>query len=66
VEDVARAHGAEVDFVDIGGTPELEARFRELIPVVEIDGQLAFTYFVDAEALDQRLRAVPPASTKRP
>jgi hypothetical protein len=66
VEDVARAHRAEVDFVDIGGTPELEARYRELIPVVEIDGQLAFTYFVDAEALDQRLRAVPPARTKRP
>ena len=35
--------------------PELEARFRELLPAVEIDGELAFTYFVDADALRARL-----------
>ena len=43
--------------VDIGGSPELEAADRESIPVVEIDGERAFTYFVQAEALRQRLKA---------
>ena len=41
--------------VDIGGDAALEARYRELIPVVEIDGERAFTYFVGAEALRERL-----------
>ena len=43
--------------VDIGGDPELEARYRELLPVVEIDGERAFTYFVQPEALRRRLQA---------
>jgi hypothetical protein len=47
--------GFELEVVDIGGEPELEARYREHLPVVEIDGQRAFTYFVDAEALRRRL-----------
>ena len=42
--------------VDIGGSPELEAGYRESIPVVEIDGERAFRYFVRPEALRQRLR----------
>jgi hypothetical protein len=41
--------------VGIDGDPELEARYRELLPVVEIDGQQAFVYFVPAEALRQKL-----------
>ena len=45
----------ELDLVDIGGVSELEARFRELIPVVEIDGATAFTYFVSLEVLLERL-----------
>ena len=45
----------ELDLIDIGARPELEARYRELLPAVEIDGELAFTYFVDADALRQRL-----------
>jgi hypothetical protein len=45
----------ELDIVDIGGDPELEARFRVLLPVVEIDGEQAFTYFVDPAALRERL-----------
>ena len=47
--------GFELALVDIGGVPALEARYRELLPVVEVDGELAFTYFVDAEALRGRL-----------
>jgi hypothetical protein len=47
--------GFELEIVDIGGDPVLEARYRELVPVVEIDGERAFTYFVDADALRSRL-----------
>ena len=46
----------ELDVVDIGGDSELERRYREQLPAVEIDGDLAFTYFVDADALAARLR----------
>ncbi len=45
----------EVELVDIGGDPELEARYREHLPVVELDGERAFTYFVDPDALRARL-----------
>ena len=43
--------------VDIGGDPELERAYRSSIPVVEIDGERAFTYFVQPEALRRRLKA---------
>jgi len=49
--------GFELDVVDIGGRSELEARYRQLLPAVEIGGELAFTYFVDAAALRARLSA---------
>jgi glutaredoxin len=41
--------------VDIEGDPELEARYREWLPVVEIDGERAFTYFVYPDALRAKL-----------
>ena len=44
-----------VEVVDIGGDPELEARYREHLPVIEIDGERAFTHFVDPDALRARL-----------
>ncbi len=47
--------GFELEVVDIDGKPELEARYRELLPAVEVDGELAFTYFVDRAALRSRL-----------
>jgi glutaredoxin len=49
--------GFELELVDIGGKPKLERRYRDHLPVVEIDGQRAFTYFVDPEALRDRLSA---------
>jgi hypothetical protein len=55
LEVVREVCGDEVRLVDIGGDRELEARYRERIPVVEIDGEEAFTYFVDADALRRRL-----------
>ena len=47
--------GTEFEAVDISGDAELETRYRELIPVIEIDGVRAFTYFVQPEALRDRL-----------
>ena len=55
VEEAQAELAFELEFVDIGGQPELETRYRELLPVVEIDGEPAFTYFVDADALRRRL-----------
>jgi glutaredoxin len=45
----------ELEEVDIGGVDELEARYREWLPVVEIDGERAFVYFVDEPALRRKL-----------
>jgi hypothetical protein len=55
VEGLKAQMDFELDVVDIGGRPELESRYRELLPVVEIDGEHAFSYFVDAETLRSRL-----------
>ena len=49
--------GAEFEEVDITGVPELEAAYREWLPVVEIDGQRAFVYYVDPGALRRKLAA---------
>jgi hypothetical protein len=43
--------------VDIGGDPGLEARYREWLPVVEIDGRRAFVYYLDRSAFLRRLDA---------
>jgi hypothetical protein len=48
--------GDGFELVDIGGDAALETAYRESIPVVEIDGERAFTYFVQPEALRERLR----------
>jgi hypothetical protein len=55
VREVQSDLGFELALVDVGGDPDLEARYREHLPVVEIDGERAFTYFVDADALRARL-----------
>jgi len=57
LEIVRSVCGEEFELVDIGGVPELEAAYRDSIPVVEIDGERAFTYFVQPDALRQRLKA---------
>ena len=50
---------AEVDFeleeIDITGVDELERGYRERIPVVLIDGEEAFTFFVHPDGLRRRL-----------
>ena len=47
--------GEPYEAVDITGVPELEERYREWLPVVEIDGVRAFVYYVDEAALRRKL-----------
>jgi glutaredoxin len=57
--EVVREAQAELGFglevVAIDGDPALEAAYREHLPVLEVDGERAFTYFVDPDALRRRL-----------
>jgi hypothetical protein len=46
--------------VDITGDDELEAAYREWIPVVEIDGRRRFTYFVQPDALARAVAQAGP------
>ena len=47
--------GFDLREVDISGDPDLEARYREWLPVVEIDGERAFVYFVDPTGFRRRM-----------
>ena len=47
--------GFELEEIDIGGVAELEERYREWLPVVEIGGERAFVYFVDPDAFRTKL-----------
>ena len=59
VEGAREGLGFTLELVDIGGDPELEARYRERLPVVEIDGEAAFTFFVTPAALRSALELEP-------
>ena len=61
VEAAREELGFELEVVDIGRDPELEARYREWLPVVEIDGERAFTYFVQPDALRRKLAQARPS-----
>ena len=56
--------GFELDEVAIDGDPELEGQYRELIPVVEIDGERVFTYYVHEQALRRRVGAAQTRSSE--
>ena len=45
----------ELDEVDITGDDDLERRYRERIPVILVDGEEAFTFFVHPDGLRRRL-----------
>jgi glutaredoxin len=57
VEEARAELGFELEVVDIDGDPALEGAYREHIPVVEIDGVRAFTYFVEPGAFRARMAA---------
>jgi hypothetical protein len=47
----------EVEEFDITGEPELEARYREWLPVLELDGERICVYRVEEKAIRSRLEA---------
>jgi hypothetical protein len=47
----------DLEEIDIGGDPALEARYREWLPVVEIDGERVFVYYVDPDAFRRKVAA---------
>ena len=53
--DVLDRVGVSYESVDITGDDVLEDRYREWLPVVEIDGARAFVYYVDEAALRRKL-----------
>jgi glutaredoxin len=55
IEKVRAEMPFELEEVDITGDPDLERRYRARIPVVLVDGEEAFTYFVHADGLRQRI-----------
>jgi glutaredoxin len=57
VETVRADTAFELEEVDITGVPELEAAYREWLPVLEVGGERAFVYFVPEDALRRRLAA---------
>ena len=58
VERVSARHGVPVEQVDVSRDPTLFARYGQRIPVVEIDGETLFEFFVDEAVLERRLDRV--------
>ena len=54
--------GFTLEEVTIDGDAELERRYRELIPVVEIDGKRVCTYYVQPEPFRRQLAAAQAAA----
>jgi glutaredoxin len=54
--------GFELVEITIEGDAELESRYRELIPVVEIDGERVCTYYVQPEPFRRKLAAAQAAA----
>ncbi len=54
--------GFALEEVAIDDRPELETAYRELIPVVEIEGERVFTYYVHEAAFRRRLEAAQTSS----
>ena len=57
LEELRAELGFDLDEVDITGLPDLEERYRELLPVVEIAGRRAFAYFVPPDQFRRALAA---------
>ena len=53
--------GHPYEAIDIGGDPALEERYREWLPVVEIDGERAFVYYLDEAAFRRKICHKRPA-----
>ncbi len=57
---VGAEHPFELDEIDITGDDELESAYRELLPVVQIEGGPRFSWFVPPDAFRRALDAQTP------
>ena len=60
VEAVRAERGFELEEIDITRDPELEARYRERIPVVAIDGEEALELVIERTELERCLASMTP------
>ena len=58
VERVAARRGIALRQVDVSLDPALHTRYGERIPVLEVDGEPLFEFFVDEDVLERRLDRV--------
>ncbi len=58
VERVRAEHGFELEQVDVSIDPLLNRRYGERIPVLELDGEELFEFFVQEASLRERLDRV--------
>jgi len=58
VERVTARRGVALEQVDISRDPVLYRRYGERIPVLEMDGETVFEFFVDEVVLEERLDRV--------
>ena len=52
---LAAEHGAQIEQVDIEADARLHASYLERIPVIELDGEELYSFFVDVDDLRARL-----------
>ena len=60
VSEALAGRDVDLEEVDVTLDPVLERRYGERIPVLTMDGEELFEYFVDARALADRLDKVTP------
>ena len=58
VERVTARYDLALEQVDVSRDPGLYARYGERIPVLELDGEMLFEFFVDEAVLERRLDRV--------
>jgi glutaredoxin len=58
VERITARRDVPLEQVDISRDPVLYKRYGERIPVLEIDGEAVFEFFVDEDDLERRLDRV--------
>jgi glutaredoxin len=58
VAEILTERAFELEEVDVSLDPELHRRYGERIPVVMLEGEELFEYFVDPDALRERLDRV--------
>ena len=61
VERVRGEHAFELEEVDVSIDPLLNARYGERMPVLELDGEELFEFFVQEASLRERLDRVSPS-----